>query len=447
MRVCIVGGGGGASNAANMARRLDGEAQIDIFTDRSDIGYQPCEIPFVLSGYLPSWDDIYVFKQKFYAQREIEVHFDTRVTRIAPEEKLLFCGAGSQSYDKLILDLGAVPVTPAIPGADGHNEFTLSTKLSVAKSFEEALSRSRTAAIVGTGQIALEVASVLVKREYDRVHLVGRSGWLLRSYLDEEMAARVGDRVKASGIDLILDSGVHTMRSGGGGKILSLPNAEVSADFVFFAVGSRPNIALAQDAGIRVGDTGGIMVNEYLQTSAPDIYAIGDCAENWDTITGSCRLYQTATNAARGGRIAAANAVLGNVLPHAGTTMPFVMDAFGLQVGTVGFTEREARDRGIDTGSILTTTATRRRSFGGKPVALKLIADRRTRTLIGAQIVSEELVAGKIDRLALAIAQMISIDQLAVVDTCYHPTVGTAYEPVAMALDELRMELDGRSAN
>jgi NADH oxidase (H2O2-forming) len=447
MRICIVGGGGGASNAANMARRLDREAQIDIFTDRPDIGHQPCEIPFALSGYLRSWDDIYVFRRKFYDQRGISVHFDTRVTKIVPNEKRLLCGTDSHSYDKLILDLGAVPATPAIPGADGHNEYTLATKLSVAKEFEEALSRSKAAAIVGTGQIALEVASILVKREYDRVHLIGRSGSLLRSYLDEEMAATVADRVKANGIELILDTRVNAMRSENGRKVLSLPDAELSVDFVFFAVGSRPNVALAREAGIRVGDAGGIAVNEYLQTSEPHIYAIGDCSENWDTITGSRRLYQTATNAARGGRIAATNAVLGNVLPYGGTTVPFVMDVFGLQVGTVGLTEREARERGIDVASVVTATATRRRSFGGKPMTLKLIADRQDRTLIGAQVISDELVAGKIDRISLAIAQKVPIDQLAVVDTCYHPTVGTAYEPVVMALDDLRLVLDGHSAN
>jgi len=443
MRVCIVGGGGGASNAANMARRLDGKARIDIFTDRPDIGHQPCEIPFVLSGYLRSWDDTYVFRRKFYEQRGVNVHFDTRVTKIEPKEKRLLCGADSHSYDKLILDLGAVPVIPPIPGADGQNEYTLATKLSVAKTFEQALSGSRTAAIVGTGQIALEVASVLVKREYERVHLIGRSGSLLRSYLDEEMAATVADRVKASGIELILDTHVNAMRGENGRKMLSLPDSELSVDFVLFAVGSRPNVALAQEDGIRVGNAGGIAVNEYLQTSEPHIYAIGDCSENWETITGSRRLYQTATNAARGGRIAATNAVLGNVLPYAGTTLPFVMDTFGLQVGTVGLTEREARERGIEVGSVVTSTATRRRTFGGKSITLKLIADRQDRTLIGAQVVSEEMAAGKIDRLSLAIARKVPIDQLAVVDTCYHPTVGTAYEPVVMALDDLRLVLDG----
>ena len=146
--------------------------------------------------------------------------------------------------------------------------------------------------------------------------------------------------------------------------------------------------------------------------------------------------------AARGGRIAANNLVRGNVLPYQGTTMPFIMEAFGCQVGTVGFTESYARERDLDVLSNIMTTATRRRAFGGKTIHIKLIASRKTRTLVGAQIVSEEMVAGKIDRLAVAIAARVPVERLAVIDTCYSPTVGTAYEPLIMALDELRLKID-----
>jgi len=159
------------------------------------------------------------------------------------------------------------------------------------------------------------------------------------------------------------------------------------------------------------------------------------------------RLYQTATSAARGGRIAAANLVLRNVLPYRGTTMPFVMEVFGSQVGTVGFTESYAREKDIDVLSSTMTTATRRRAFGGKTIHIKLIADHKTRALIGAQLISEELVAGKIDRLAIAIAERTLVEKLALIDTCYHPTVGTAYEPLIMALDELRLKLDNLAEN
>ena len=121
MRIAIVGGGGAASNAANVIRRLDKDARIDIFTDRPEIGTQPCEIPFVLSGCLPSWDDTFVFRKKFYDERNISVHFDTLVTRLERSERRLFAGTESYEYAKLILDLGAVPTIPAIPGVDGNS--------------------------------------------------------------------------------------------------------------------------------------------------------------------------------------------------------------------------------------------------------------------------------------------------------------------------------------
>ncbi len=442
MKVCIVGGGGGASNAANVVRRLNDEAQIDIFTDRSEIGNQPCEIPFVLKGDLPSWNDTFVFTRKFYDQRNVTVHLNNEVTEIIRAEKRLIAGEKGYNYDKLILDLGATPAIPPIPGIDGQNEFVLTTSLKTARVFQEAIPQHSTAAIMGTGQIAVEVAAVLKANNYERIYLLGRSESLLRAYLDQDMAERVEARIRDKGIDLILRARVNSIASQNGKKILSLPDQELKVDFVFFATGSRPNIALAQRAGLEIGETGGILVDEYLQTSDPDIYAIGDCTENWDAILGLKRLYQTATSAARGGRIAATNLVRGNVLPYQGTTMPFIMEASGYQVGTVGFTESYARENYLDVLSNVTTTATRRRAFGGRTIHIKLIASRQTRALVGAQIMSEELVAGKIDRLSVAIAERVPVERLAVIDTCYSPTVGTAYEPLVMALDELRLKID-----
>ncbi len=442
-RVCIVGGGGGASNAASMVRRLDQDATVDIFTDRPEIGNQPCEIPFVLRGDLPDWDDTFVFKSRFYRERDINVHFETRISEIGRASKTLEAAGTTYDYDKLILDLGAIPIVPPIAGLDGAGEYALSTTLESGKRLQTAMETHSDAAILGVGQIGIEIAAALKARGYRSVHLIGRSSRVLRAYLDEEFARKVEARVEDAGIELHLSSTVNRVESRNDRKVLHLAEGDLEVGFIVFATGSRPNAALAQEAGIELGATGAIAVNEYLQTSDPDIYAIGDCSENRDRILEESRLYKTATSAARGGRIAAANAVLGNTLPYQGTTMPFIMEALGLQVGTVGLTEREARQKGIDLSSLVTTTATRRRMFGGKTINLKLIADRRNRTLIGAQVLSEELVAGKIDRLALAIAEKVPVDRLALTDTCYYPTSGTAYEPVVMALDNLRLHMDG----
>jgi NADPH-dependent 2,4-dienoyl-CoA reductase/sulfur reductase-like enzyme len=441
MNVCIIGGGGGASNAANVIRRLDEEAQIDLFNKRSEMGHQPCEIPYVLNRFLPSWQDTFVFRQKFYDERNIKVHLNTEVTDIIREKKLLIAGGESYRYDKAILDLGSISVTPPIPGLNGENEFSLNTSLETARAFEDAISRYSSAAIVGTGQIALDVAEVLKARNYDKIYLLGRSDCLLRAYLDKDMAEIIERGIKEKDIELILPARINSIKSHNGKKIVSLPGQELEVDFVFFATGSSPNVELAQKAGIRIGESGAIAVNEYLQTSDPDIYAIGDCMENWDRITGRKRTYQTATSGATTGRIAATNLVRGNVLPHQGTVMTFVTQVFNYEVGTIGFTETYAREQGLNVVSNIMRTATRRRSFGGKPIHIKLVADPQTKSLVGAQIISEEMVAGKIDRLALAVALRVPIEQLALIDTCYSPPLGSAYESTVMALDQLMPKL------
>jgi len=441
LKICIVGGGGGASNAANVIRSLDKQSQIDIFTNRDEIGNLPCEIPFVLNGILPSWESSFAFRGKFYDERNIEVHLNKEVTEIVRQEKRLTAGGENYNYDKAILDLGANPAIPPMSGMDGWNEFSLNSGLKQAITFEESIPKYRSAAVIGVGQIAIEVAAILSARSYTHIYLVGRSDRILRSYLDKDMSEMVEDRIRENGIELVLSSKVTRAATKKNGKLLSLPDRDIEIDFVFLATGSEPNVELAQKAGIRIGATGAIAVNEYLQTSDPDIYAIGDCMENRERITGTKMRYQTATNAARSGRIAGKNLVLGNVIHYSGTVMPFITEIFGYQVGTVGFTETYAKERGLDIVSSTTTTSTRRRVLGGKPICIKLIADRGTRNLVGAQLIGEELVAGKIDRLAVAIAEKITVDQLSLADTCYSPTTGTGYEAVTMALDELEKKL------
>jgi NADH oxidase (H2O2-forming) len=441
MKVCIAGGGGGASNAANVIRSLDKQAQIDIFTDRDEIGNLPCEIPFVLNGMLPSWESSFAFRNKFYEERNIKVHLNTKVTEIIRQEKRFIAGGISHSYDKAILDMGAKPVIPSISGLDGCNEFSLSSGLQLAKAFEEVIPKYKSAVIIGTGQIALEAAAILEAKSYRQIYLVGRSDRILRTYLDKDMAIMVEDKVREKDIELILSAEITKIATRQNDKVLSLMDRELKADFLFFATSTEPNTKLAQKAGITIGETGAIIVNEYLQTSDPDVYAIGDCMENWERITGTKMRYQTATNAARTGRIAGRNLILGNVIRYPGTVMPFIAEIFGYLVGTVGFTETYAKEHGLNVVSNITTTATRRRVLGGKPIRIKLIADRRNQHLVGAQLIGEELVAGKIDRLAFAIAEKITVDQLSLADTCYSPTTGTGYEAVTMALDELTEKL------
>lgn len=424
MKVCIIGAGDGGSTAAIQIRRLASDAQIDIFSKRTSLGCPPCEMPLVIGGTVASWNDLVRgFRQtSFWEKRNVAVHLNTKVTDIDREGKCIIADGKKHSYDKLILALGATPVMPSFPGLDGKNEFSLSTDMADGIALSNAVAQSSEAAIVGGGFIALEIAAALKARSYGKVYLLVRRG-ILRSYLDEDMAEKVKDLLTQNGVELILPAKTENISSKGERKYIGLSDRELEVDFVFFATGAKPNVELAQIAGLEIGETGAIVVNEYLQTSDPDIYAIGDCMENRDLITGWKRRHQLAANAIRTGYIAGRNVVLGNRLTYDGTVMPFATKVFGHQIGAVGFTEREAQEKGLETVSVVVDTPRLRERFNGRPARYKLIADAKTKTLIGAQIISEEIVSGTVDKLAVAIACKMPIIKLVQIDSCYSPHV------------------------
>jgi len=424
MKVCIIGTGDGGATAANQVRRLDREAQIDAFSNRGMLGCPPCEMPLVLDGSIATWQElIRGFRQEsFWGKRDISLHINTEVTEIVREEKHVVAHGHKYGYDKLILALGAMPVIPPFAGLDGKSEFILSTDLADGMALDNAIGSCQEAAIVGGGFIALEIAAALKARSYHKVYLLARRG-ILRASLDEDMAKKVEDLLGQNGVELVLPAKVESITSKGGRKLVRLPDRELAVDFVFFATGTEPNVKLAQKAGLEIGETGAIAVNQHLQTSDPDIYAIGDCMENQDIITSSKRRHQLAVNAIRTGYIAGRNAILNNRITYEGTVMPFVTKVFGHQIGAVGFTEREAREKGLDTVSVAVDTPRLRERFGGKPAHYRLIADVKTETLIGAQVISEEVVAGTIDKLAVAIAGKMPVSKLVQIDSSYSPNV------------------------
>jgi NADPH-dependent 2,4-dienoyl-CoA reductase/sulfur reductase-like enzyme len=424
MRICIIGTGDAGATAANQIRRLDGEAQIDTFNQRAELGIPPCEMPLVISGDIASWDELVRgFRQRtFWEKRNIGMHLNTEVTDIVRQEKYLIAGGERYSYDKLILALGATPSIPSFPGLDGKNEFSLSTDMADGIALDNIMSKCTEAAIVGGGFIGLEIAAALKARGYSKVYLLVRRA-ILRAYLDEDMAEKVKDVVRENGVDVIIPASIKSITSDKGKKRVTLSDQELKVDFILFGTGAEPNVGLARKAGLEIGETGAIAVNQHLQTSDPGIYAIGDCMENWDIVTGSKRQHQLATSAIRTGYIAGRNAALGNVLAYEGTVMPFITKIFGHQIGAVGFTEREAKEKGLDAVSVTIDTPRLRERFNGRPARYKLIADGKTKTLIGAQIVSEEIVSGTVDKLAVAIASRMPLVKLVQIDSCYSPHV------------------------
>ena len=441
MKVCIIGTGDAGGIAAFQIRRLAREADIDVFSERAELGCPPCEIPLVLSGAVARWEDlIRGFRDKSsFEKRNINVHLNTEVTDILRREKCIIAEGKRYPYDKLILAAGATPSVPPIPGLDGKNEFTLSTDIADGRALGDTIPKHSSAAIVGAGFIGLEIADALAARGYQVIYLLEIKEHILPACLDKDMAQRLESVLREKGIELILAAKIDSITSDKGKKRVSLSDRELEVDFVVFATGAKPNVQLAQRAGLQIGETGALLVNRHLQTSDPDIYAAGDCMENWDIITGSKRQHQLATNAIRTGYMASRNIVLANSLVYEGTVMPFVTKLFNYQVGSVGFTERFAREKGLDVVSVSVTTPRLRERFDNKPAHYKLIAERSTQTLVGAQIISEEIVSGTIDKLAVAIANRMPLAKLVQIDSCYSPNVqeDQIAVPIHRLIDEL----------
>jgi len=421
MKVCIIGAGAGGRSASGRIRQLDKQAQIDIFSTQSEIGYAPCEPPFVLRG-VARWDDIF-YPGKFFEERNITVHLNTEVTDILRKEKRIVAGDRSYSYDKLILCPGAVPSIPPIPGLDGNNEFTLSTNIADGRALEKMIPKYTSAAIIGSGAIGIEMTLTFAAKGYNKLYLLVRRN-ILRAHLDDDMAKKLEEVIRENGVELILPAKIEGIASNGGGKRIRLSDREMEVDFVFLATGAKSNVELARKAEIETGETGGILVNEYLQTNDPDIYAAGDCTEIWDSITGSKTRHLMVTTAGTTGDIAAKNLVSGNSTPYKGILMTFVIDIFGHQVGAAGLTERFAREKGLDVVSVTRSISTSRPHLGGNILNYKLIADRQTGTLVGAQVISEEMIRGTLNELALAIAEKVPLHRLALLESPYSPAIG-----------------------
>jgi NADPH-dependent 2,4-dienoyl-CoA reductase/sulfur reductase-like enzyme len=440
MRICIIGAGDAGATAANQMRRSDSEAQIDAFSRRAELGIPPCEMPLVIGGDIASWDELVRgFRDiSFWQKRNIGMHLKTEVTEIVVQGKYLIAGGERYNYDKLILAMGATLSLPSLPGLNGKKEYALSTDMADGMALASIIPEFTEVAIVGGGFIGLEIAAALKARGYSKIYLLVRRA-ILRTHLDQDMAEKVEEVVRGNGVEVIMPADIKSMTDDKGKKRVILSDREIEADFIFFGTGAVPNVSLAQKAGLEIGETGAVAVNQYLQTSDPDIYAIGDCMENWDMITGSKRQHQLASSAIRTGYIAGRNIALGNAVAYEGTVMPFVTKIFGHQIGAVGFTEREAREKGLDAVSVTVDTPRLRDRFNGKPARYKLIADGKTRTLIGAQIISEEIVTGTVDKLAVAIASKMPVIKLVQIDSCYSPHVqeDQLAAPIHRLLDKL----------
>jgi len=434
MKTVIIGGVAGGATAAARLRRLDEKAEIIILERGEYVSFANCGLPYYIGGVITDRGDLTLqTPEGFKARFHIDVRVLNEAVKINPDSKTITVKdlrtgeTYEETYDNLILSMGAEPIRPNIEGADGSNVFTLRNipdTLKIKNYIDTA--KPRSAVVIGGGYIGVEMAENLVEAGL-KVAIVELADHLIAP-LDFDMAADVHRYIKSKGIDLHLNNGVKAIN----GNTVILQNGEISADMIILSVGVRPETAIAKDCGIELNPRGSIVVNNKMQTNIPDIYAVGDAVEVEDFITKKPAFIPLAGPANKQGRIAADN-IAGYESVYTGTQGSAVLKLFDMTVATTGLNEKSARLAGIDYDKTYTYSASHATYYpGAAQMSVKALWDKKTLQIIGAQIVGFDGVDKRMDVLATAIRFGAKITDLTTLELCYAPPFGSAKDPVNM---------------
>ena len=434
MKTIIIGGVAGGATAAARLRRLDEKAEIIILERGEYVSFANCGLPYYIGGVITDREDLTLQTPgSFKARFNIDVRVLNEAVKINPDTKTVTVKnrrtgeTYEETYDNLILSMGAEPIRPNIEGADGSNVFTLRNipdTLKIKNYIDTA--KPRSAVVIGGGYIGVEMAENLVEAGL-KVAIVELADHLIAP-LDFDMAADVHRYIKSKGIYLHLNNGVKAIN----GNTVILQNGEITADMIILSVGVRPETAIAQDCGIELNPRGSIVVNNKMQTNIPNIYAVGDAVEVEDFITKKPAFIPLAGPANKQGRIAADN-IAGFESVYTGTQGSAVLKLFDMTVATTGLNEKSAGLAGIDYDKTYTYSASHATYYpGAAQMSIKALWDKKTLKIIGAQIVGFDGVDKRMDVLATAIRFGAKITDLTTLELCYAPPFGSAKDPVNM---------------
>ena len=440
MKVIIVGGVAGGATAAARLRRLDETAEIVVFERSGYVSYANCGLPYYIGGVITDKEELTLQTPESFWQRfRVDMRVRHEVTAIHPAEKtvdvrnLATGETFTESYDKLVLSPGARPTQPALPGVGIDRLFTLRTvedTLKIREFIEQ--HHPRSAVLAGGGFIGVELMENLRELGID-VTVVQRPRQLLNP-LDADMAAFLHAKLRQKGVRLHLGCTVEGFAANGDRvNVLLKDEAPLTADMVVLAIGVTPDTGLAKDAGLELGIKGSIVVNDRMETSVPDIYAVGDAVQVKHSVTGQDTLLSLAGPANKQGRIAADN-ICGGDSRYLGSQGSSVIKVFDMTIAATGVNEKTARQAGIDCDKVFLSPMSHAGYYpGGKVMTMKVVFEKGTYRLLGAQIVGYEGVDKRIDVLATAIHAGLTGPQLKDLDLAYAPPYSSAKDPVNMA--------------
>lgn len=440
MKVVIVGGVAGGATAAARIRRLDENAEITIFEKSGYISYANCGLPYYIGGEISDREELTLqTPESFNARFRVDVKVRHEVVAINPDRKTVTVRNLSggevfeEKYDKLVLSMGAKPIRPNLPGIDDERIFTVRNVEDTfrIKDYIDATKPER-AVVIGGGFIGIEMAENL-RRLGTEVTLVEAAPQLMAPF-DGDMAAFIHAEVRAAGVKLVLGGMVDGFESNGKSLGVRLKDGDtISCDMAVLAIGVAPDTALAKDAGFELGIKGSIVVNERMETSVSDVYAVGDAVQIKNFVTGKPALISLAGPANKQARIAADN-ICGKDRRYNGAQGSSVIKVFRLTAAATGINERTAKSEGIDADKVILSPMNHAGYYpGGKIMTMKVVFEKGTYRLLGAQIVGFDGVDKRIDVLATAIRAGMKVTDLTELDLAYAPPYSSAKDPVNMA--------------
>ncbi|MDO4745535.1 MAG: FAD-dependent oxidoreductase [Bacillota bacterium] len=440
MKIVIVGGVAGGATAAARLRRLDEQAEIIVFERSGYISYANCGLPYYIGDVITDPGDLTLQSPaSFFERFRVDMRVHHEVTAIYPKEKFvtvknLETGEEfEESYDKLILSPGAKPTQPTLPGIGIEKLFTLRTVEDTLRIKEYIRKNApKSAVLAGGGFIGLELAENLRELGMD-VTILQRPKQLMSPF-DSDMASFIHSEARAHGIKLALGYTVEGFEENGDGVDVLIKDREpFHADMVVLAIGVTPDTKLAKDAGLELGIKGSIVVNDRMETSAPDIYAAGDAVQVKHYVTGDDALISLAGPANKQGRIIADN-IMGGDSRYAGSQGSSVIKLFDMTAACTGINETNARKAGLDVDTIILSPMSHAGYYpGGNLMTMKIVYEKETYRLLGAQIIGYKGVDKRIDVIATAIHAGMSVIELKDLDLAYAPPYSSAKDPVNMA--------------
>ena len=440
MKVVIIGGVAGGATAAARIRRLDENAQIIVFERSGYISYANCGLPYYIGDVIIDKNALTLqTPESFWRRFRVDMRVKHEVIAIRPEEKTVQVrnlntgDVFEESYDKLIISTGAKPTQPRLPGVGLDKLFTLRTVEDTFK-IKEYINKNHPKSVVlaGGGFIGLELAENLRELGMD-VTIVQRPKQLMNPF-DADMAAFIHGEMRKHGVKLALGHTVEGFEENDGGVDVLLKDEQpLHADMVVLAIGVTPDSALAKEAGLELGIKGSIVVNDRMETSEKDIYAVGDAVQVKHYVTGEDALISLAGPANKQGRIAADN-VCGGDSHYLGSQGSSVIKIFDMTAATTGINETNAKKAGLDVEKVILSPMSHAGYYpGGKVMTMKVVFEKETYRLLGAQIVGYEGVDKRVDVLATAIHAGMKATQLKDLDLAYAPPYSSAKDPVNMA--------------